>query len=84
MLRFVMRPCRVPLTLAYASRRYAAAATTLPQFTHTDLFQTAAPKDTPWRKLTSDGVSVVEVQGRRVLKVRAKSLRSSRMERSLC
>ena len=70
MLRFVLRPCRAPLALAQAGRRYAAVATGAPQFTHTDLFQTAAPKTTPWRKLTSEGVSTIDVHGQKVLKVR--------------
>jgi hypothetical protein len=72
MMRFALRPCRTQLTLAHAGRRFAAVATAAPpQFTHTDLFQTAAPKETPWRKLTGDGVAVMDVHGRRVLKVRA-------------
>ena len=72
MMRFALRPCRTQLTLAHAGRRFAAVATSAPpQFTHTDLFQTAAPKETPWRKLTGDGVAVMDVHGRRVLKVRA-------------
>ena len=48
MLRFVLRPCRAPLAMAQAGRRYAAVATGAPQFTHTDLFQTAAPDGDTW------------------------------------
>ena len=40
-------------------------------FSYTDLFAPAAPKDTPYRKLTSEGVSTLDVGGQRVLKARA-------------
>ena len=38
-------------------------------FGFTELFQAAHPKETPWRKLTGDGVSTVDVLGKRILQV---------------
>jgi len=44
-------------------------------FHYQDLFQTAGPKDVPYRKVTGNHVSVLEVLGKRVLKVEPEALR---------
>jgi hypothetical protein len=57
---------------AAAARGYAAPPQpAAPVFAYTDLFAPAAPKDTPYRKITSEGVSTLDVGGQRVLKARA-------------
>ena len=55
--------------VAPASRR-ALAARAAPAFNYTELFPTAGPKETPYRKITGDFVSTFDVQGERLLKVR--------------
>ena len=42
---------------------------------HQDLFEPGSPKDVPWRKITSEHVSVVEAAGRKVLKVEPEAIR---------
>ena len=66
-----LRPARSPHALVTVSP-YASAPT---PFAYQELFELAEPKDIPWRKITSDHVSVHEVMGRRVLKVEPEALR---------
>jgi len=47
---------------------------TVPEFHYEPLIQNATPDVTPYRKLTSDYVSVLEVDGRQVLKVEPEGL----------
>ena len=75
-LRFAMWPAmamRHARQLSTRARRRftVSACASAPQFEFTDLFKPASPKSTPWRKLTSDGVSTLDVGGQRVLKVGA-------------
>ena len=39
-----------------------------PEFSYADIFAPAKPKDTPYKKLTSDFVSTFEVEGKEILK----------------
>lgn len=58
---------------AAAARGYAAPPPpAAPVFSYTDLFAPAAPKDTPYRKITGEGVSTIDVDGQRVLKARVR------------
>ena len=66
-----LRPARSPHAFVTVSP-YASAPT---PFAYQELFELAEPKDIPWRKITSDHVSVHEVMGRRVLKVEPEALR---------
>ena len=75
MLAAALRRGAAPARHAAAAARGYAAPTpaAAPTFSYTDLFAPAAPKDTPYRKITSDGVSTVDVAGQRVLQVRVRS-----------
>lgn len=50
-------------------------ATQQPAFHYEELFQSASPLPHPYRKLTSDYVSTIEVGGKRVLQVEPEALR---------
>eukprot|EP00992_Anisonema_acinus_P012286 TRINITY_DN8023_c0_g1_i1.p1 TRINITY_DN8023_c0_g1~~TRINITY_DN8023_c0_g1_i1.p1 ORF type:complete len:578 (-),score=202.31 TRINITY_DN8023_c0_g1_i1:72-1751(-) len=52
--------------------RYRRSAAT--PFHYQDLFELARPRDTPYRKITSDFVSTVEAGGRTILKVEPEAL----------
>ena len=56
---FVQRSVR-----ALSTARAVAAAKPAPEFFYQPLFEAAKPKDTPFKKLTSDYVSVTNVNGK--------------------
>ena len=62
------RPAR-----AFSTRASVVLADT--PFHYHDLFEPGSPKDVPWRKITSEHVSVVEAAGRKVLKVEPEAIR---------
>ena len=64
-----------PRAIAATPPRDRVAASSPDAFAYQELFELAEPKDIPWRKITSDHVSVHEVMGRRVLKVEPEALR---------
>ena len=58
---------------AFSTRASVVLADT--PFHYQDLFEPGSPKDVPWRKITSEHVSVVEAAGRKVLKVEPEAIR---------
>merc|ERR1712166_1052999 len=59
---------------AHQPARLVRAFATVPDFKYEPLIQNASPDVTPYRKLTSDYVSTIEVDGRQVLKVEPEGL----------
>ncbi|CAD5115263.1 DgyrCDS4257 [Dimorphilus gyrociliatus] len=51
-----------------------ARLSSLKAFTYQDLFAIEKPVDTPWKSLGSDGVTVQELHGQKILKVSPKAL----------
>lgn len=52
-------------------RSIAGPVRSAPAFKYVDLFTTEKPKETPYKLLTTDHVSTFEVNGEKMLKVRA-------------
>ncbi|KAK3237634.1 hypothetical protein CYMTET_52306 [Cymbomonas tetramitiformis] len=52
----------------------SARSLSVPPFQYQDVFQPGKPKDTPYRKITGDYVSTIEVEGKSVLKVEPEAL----------
>jgi fumarate hydratase class I len=70
-----LRPQQFLTNLAMRRHAAAAAAAPGPQFAYEELFQAASPKQVPWRKLSDEGVTTLEVHGKRVLQVSQEALR---------
>jgi fumarate hydratase class I len=68
MLRAAVAKC------TYQPAGLVRAFASIPDFKYEPLIQTASPDVTPYRKLTSDHVSTIEVDGRQVLKVEPEGL----------
>jgi hypothetical protein len=71
MLAAALRRAAAPGRCAAArARAYAPPPAAAPVFSYTDVFAPATPKDTVYRKLTDEGVSTLDVAGKRILQAR--------------
>jgi len=69
----MLRYCAV-MTLRAPAARSARAFAAVPEFNYEPLIQTTSPDATPYRKISSQYVSTIEVDGRKVLKVEPEAL----------
>eukprot|EP00656_Telonema_subtile_P051361 TRINITY_DN6882_c0_g2_i1.p1 TRINITY_DN6882_c0_g2~~TRINITY_DN6882_c0_g2_i1.p1 ORF type:complete len:596 (-),score=146.23 TRINITY_DN6882_c0_g2_i1:160-1947(-) len=65
----LVKMLRLAQTLRVPAARSARAFAAAPEFNYEPMFTNTSPDATPYRKITSDFVSTIEVDGRKVLKV---------------